>query len=120
MAEEHEAIHEVGTDKTSTAGDENALLLGRGEQLNRRVVCDGRIGNGVRTGVVCGLNTKELGFLALILRARARLRVNLVVRLEVKRAEGLDVGLRVESKAVETDFGEWLTRAVHGSDGTRT
>lgn len=30
MSKEHEAIHEVGAHKTSTAGDEDALPLGRG------------------------------------------------------------------------------------------
>jgi len=41
------------------------------------------------------------------------------VWLEVERADSADLDLGVESKAVETDFGEWLTSAIHGSDGTR-
>ena len=53
MAKEHEAIYEVGTHKTSTAGDKDALPLSRGQQLDGRVMCDGRIGNGVSGGVVC-------------------------------------------------------------------
>jgi hypothetical protein len=43
-------------------------------------------------------------------------RVNLVVRPEVERAEGLDIDLGIESKAVKTDSGEWLTSAIHGSE----
>ena len=53
MTKEHEAIHKVRTYKPSTAGDEDALSLGRGQQLDGRVMCDGRIGNGVSGGVVC-------------------------------------------------------------------
>ena len=119
MSKEHEAIHEVGTHKTSTASDEDALPLGRGQQLDGGVMCDGRIGNGVSGGVVCRADTKVLGFLALVFGDRAGLGMNLIVRLEVERAESVDVDLRVESKAVEADFGEWLTSAIHGSDGTR-
>ena len=39
------------------------------------------------------------------------------MRLEVERAESVDVDLGVETNAVEADFGEWLTSAIHGSDG---
>lgn len=118
MAKEHEAIHKVGTHKTSTTSDEDALPLSRGQQLDGRVMCDGRIGNGVSGGVVCRADTKGFGFLALVLGDRARLGLNLIVRPEVERTESVDLDLGVESKAVETDFSEWLTSTVHGrSDG---
>ena len=45
--------------------------------------------------------------------------MNRIVRLEVERTESADVDLGVEPKAIETDFSEWLTSAIHGSDGTR-
>ena len=53
MAKDHEAIDKVGAHKTSPTGHENALPLGGGQQLDGRIMCDGRVGNGVRVGVVC-------------------------------------------------------------------
>ena len=53
MAKEHEAIHKVGTHKTSTTSDKDALPLGRGQQLDGWKMCDGGIGNGMSGGVVC-------------------------------------------------------------------
>ncbi len=64
------------------------------------------------------MDTKEPGFLALVFGGRAGLGVNLIVRLEVEHAESVDVDLGVETKAVEADFGEGLTSAIHGSDGS--
>ena len=120
MAKEHEAIHKMGTHKTSTASDEDALPLSGGQQLDGRVVRDGRIGNGVSGGVVCRADTKGLGFLALVPGDRAGLGVNLIVRPEVERTESVDLDLGVESKGVEPDFSEWLTSAVHGSSDGRS
>lgn len=55
VAQEHESIDQVGADETSSAGDEDALPIGMGEEFDGREAGKGGVGDGVVVGVEDGL-----------------------------------------------------------------
>ena len=52
VAEEHEAVDEMGADKACTARDEDAFSVGLGKELDRGETAEGGVGDGLRLGVI--------------------------------------------------------------------
>lgn len=52
MAEEHEAVDQMGSDEACTTCDEDALTIRLGEKLDRGETAEGGVGDGLRLRVV--------------------------------------------------------------------
>lgn len=60
VAEEHQTVDKVRSNKSSTASDQDALALGRGEELDGWKAGEGGVGDRVGIGVEDGLGLIEL------------------------------------------------------------
>ena len=127
MAENHEAVHQMRSDKSSAAGDKDALALGRRKQLDRGEAGEGGVRDGLGVGVVDGLGlifaigAGELcvfNLLLLLLARAVRLRGggHDIVGTKVEGAQDIERDLTVETKALEADSGNDITVLVESTD----
>lgn len=122
VAQEHESVDQVGSDETSSAGDEDALPVGMREEFDGREAGEGGVGDGVVVWVEDGLGLivggaalDEQGVELLLLLWRVLVKVCSgchVVRAQVEGAQEVDGDSGVEAKLFSADRDDFLARFV--------
>ena len=125
MAEEHKAVDQVRADETGATGDENALALGRREELDGREAGEGGVGDRLAVGMedglglVGGVRAGELRVLDLLLLDVLVLfgvGGDDVVRAEIEGAEDVEGDFAVEAEPLEADSVYDIAVLVEGAD----
>ena len=123
VTQEHQAVDEMRSDKTSAAGNQDSLALRRRQKLDRWETRESRIGDRVgvwvedRFGLVRGKTLGELRVQFFLLRillgeisvARGG---HDIMRAKIKRSKEINGDFAVETKAIKTDSLDFLTGLV--------
>lgn len=126
MAEQHETIDQMRTDKAGPSGDEDTFAVRGGEKLDRGEAGKGGVGDGLRVRVEDGLGLIRsmplsepcvlfLG-LGVYLASIGVGRGDDIVGAEVQRADDFQWDLAVKPEALETDRGDLLAVLIDGTD----
>lgn len=124
VAQDHEAIDEMGADKASTTRHKDTLPLRRGKQFDGRETRKSGVGDSLVRGVIDRLGlirgvrlaleeSKVFLFRRLIARVSGGCDI---MRAQVERAQDINRNFRVEPKLLGTDAVDLLSVAVHGKD----
>lgn len=130
VTQEHEAVDEVGSDKTSATGNQDTLALRWGQEFDGRETREGGVGNSVAVWMEDGLGLvgcKTLGepgvqlcLLCILLREIGAARGGQdVMRAKIERPEEVNGDFTVEAKPIETNGLDFSTRLVQDFDLVR-
>ena len=112
VTEDHEAVDEMGADEAGTAGDEDALALGRREEFDGREAGEGGVGDRLAVGMEDGLGLvgsvragelRVLDLLLLDVLVLFGVGGDDVVRAEIEGAEDVEGDFAVEAEPLEAD-----------------
>ena len=130
VTQEHQAVDEMRSDKTSAAGNQDSLAFRRRQKFDRWETRESRIGDRVgvwvedRFGLVRGKTLGELRVQFFLLRILlGEISVTRsghdIMRAKIKRSEEINGDFAVETKAIKTDSLDFLTGLVQDPDLSR-
>ena len=129
MAEDHETVNQMGTDKAGATGDKDALALRRREELDGGEAGEGGVGDGLdvrvvdRLGLVGTVSSCELcvfHILFLLLAVGGRLCSHDIVGTEVERPQDIEGHFAVKTKALEANGGDDIAVLVESANLRRS
>jgi hypothetical protein len=119
VTQEHQTVHEMGSDETGTAGDQDALALGRRQELDGLETRESGVGDRLAFWVIY-----RVGLVRCAPLGRLRLLRVLfggiggtwggrdIMRAKIERSEFINGDFRIESETIEANGLDFLTVLV--------